>query len=118
MKYSRQSPSRPLGEPMESWTWLLPIVQGISFSLTRWAGGSLFYPPPAPIFMGRMWLAQLLFVQGTMVAIVVVILGFTYANHPWWLLFAVIITGLWAHPPYRGRGPMTSPRRRYSRRRY
>ena len=60
--------------------------------------------------MGRMWLAQLLLLQGFIVPIVVVILGFIYANHPWWILFAAIIASLWGSPPYRGRGPLMAPR--------
>lgn len=94
---------------MESWTWALPIVQMASCTVMRWAGGSIFYPPPAPIFMGRMWLAQLLFFQGYLVSLAVVILGFLYADHPWLLLILVGVTVLWAMPPHRGRGPVTPP---------
>ncbi len=77
--------------------------------LCRWAVSNVFYPPPAPIFMGRMWLANLLGLQGFIVPIVVVVLGFMYANHPWLMLLVVILTTLWAAPPHRGKGPMSHP---------
>jgi hypothetical protein len=91
------------------WTWILPIVQGISCTIWRWAASALFYPPPPPILMRRRRLTSLLVAQGPIVSVTVAVLGFLYANHPWLLLIAVIISSIWASPPHRGKGPMMLP---------
>jgi hypothetical protein len=77
---------------MESWTWTLPIVQGLCCTVMRWAGNAIFYPPPPTILTAHPNLTALLYVQGFVVSITVIVLGFMYASHPWWLLLAVFIT--------------------------
>jgi hypothetical protein len=91
-----------------TWTWALPVIQMLSCTLMRWVGRALFAQGLSPNFgnlplvlMGRPYLASLLLWQCPVVSIAVVVAGFLYANHPWWLLIFVAITFLWASPPYR-----------------
>jgi hypothetical protein len=93
-----------------SWTWALPIVQMISCTLMRWVGHALFSQGLSPnfgnlplILMGRPRTVSFLLWQCPVVSLAVIITGFAYANHSWLLLLGVVITFLWASPPYRTR---------------